>query len=86
MQAKGIPDNDSEARAIVQQTATINDHSPIPGHWPHSQIVGLAQIVETLLKRVDELEQRLDEKPRRGRPPKDRAVDAVVEQIHAEAA
>ena len=92
MQPKGIPDTTDEARHIVEQTASFDQHSPTPPHWPHSQIISLAHLCNSLLHRVDELERQLNEKPRRGRPPKNATTttsviaDAEVDRVRAELA
>jgi hypothetical protein len=84
VKAKGIPETVDEAVALVEQTASIDTSSPIPAHWPHSQIVSLAHLVTHLLARIEKLEA---DKPRRGRPPKaataaDAAlVDRVAEHL-----
>lgn len=83
MLTRGIPETVDEAHEIVGRLAEQTPNHPNPTHWPHSQMVALAQLAEHLLDRIEELEgaltapeQRSEAKvepapaKRRGRPPK----------------
>jgi hypothetical protein len=81
MQAKGIPDTVAEARGIVNEVASFTANTGGVAHWPHSQIIALAQCVVDLADRLAEVEARRGP----GRPPKVRET-VSVDRVKAEMA
>lgn len=71
MLPRGIPETIDEASAIVSTLAELDHNTSVPSHYPHSQLIALARVVDDLRVRVEGLEA----KPRRGRPPKDREYE-----------
>ena len=57
MLLRGIPETADEAHEIVKATAETTPNTQVPSHYPHSQVVALAQMVEHLLERIEMLEE-----------------------------
>lgn len=81
MRPGGQPDTLQEAATIVEACAATNFNRHRPAHYPESQIIALSQLVTDLTERV----QKLEAKPKRGRPPK-AAASADVDLVQAEIA
>ncbi len=71
MLENGLPETRDEAAYVVRDVATTTTVTPL--HYPHAQIVALAQVVLELQQRVEKLEARRGP----GRPPK--VVEPVIE-------
>jgi hypothetical protein len=44
---RGIPETPEEALEITSLIADQTPNDPVPPHWPHSQVVAIAQVVRT---------------------------------------
>jgi hypothetical protein len=75
MLPRGIPETPEEALELTALIADQTPNDPVPPHWPHSQVVAIAQVVraqqeiiavmseqvELLLARCDKLKDKVIE-------------------------